>query len=188
MEISLILAEEITKLFIIMAMGWALVRARVLKTEDSRVISAIIVYLVAPCIIISSFQIEHSRQVVGGPCLLLRPRGLRARALPAARGRPRTRAAPRHGREADRRLHQRGHTRAAARAGDARRRISRLLLRLHRRPAHSALDALPQRAERQRRDRLEEDTVQPQRHFLYYSARCSCSACGCPKSSTARSR
>ena len=36
MEISLILAEEITKLFIIMAMGWALVRARVLKTEDSR--------------------------------------------------------------------------------------------------------------------------------------------------------
>ena len=59
MEISLILAEEITKLFIIMAMGWALVRARVLKTEDSRVISAIIVYLVAPCIIISSFQIEH---------------------------------------------------------------------------------------------------------------------------------
>ena len=66
MEISLILAEEITKLFIIMAMGWALVRARVLKTEDSRVISAIIVYLVAPCIIISSFQIEHSRQVVGG--------------------------------------------------------------------------------------------------------------------------
>ena len=66
MEISLILAEEITKLFIIMAMGWALVRARVLKTEDSRVISAIIVYLVAPCIIISSFQIEHSRQVVSG--------------------------------------------------------------------------------------------------------------------------
>ena len=66
MEISLILAEEITKLFIIMAMGWALVRARVLKTEDSRVISAIIVYLVAPCIIISSFQIEHSRQVVDG--------------------------------------------------------------------------------------------------------------------------
>lgn len=66
MEISLILAEEITKLFIIMAMGWALVRARVLKTEDSRVISAIIVYLVAPCLIISSFQIEHSRQVVNG--------------------------------------------------------------------------------------------------------------------------
>ena len=54
MEISLILAEEITKLFIIMAMGWALVRARVLKTEDSRVISAIIVYLVAPCMSTSS--------------------------------------------------------------------------------------------------------------------------------------
>ena len=66
MEISLILAEEVVKLFIIMAMGLALVRTRVLKTEDSRVISAIIVYLVAPCIIISAFQIEHSRQVVNG--------------------------------------------------------------------------------------------------------------------------
>ena len=66
MEISLILAEEVIKLFIIMAAGWTLVKARVLKTEDSRVISAIIVYLVAPCIIISAFQIEHSPQVVNG--------------------------------------------------------------------------------------------------------------------------
>ncbi len=66
MEISLILAEEITKLFIIMAMGWALVKARVLKTEDSRTISAVIVYLVTHCDIIGAFQIEASPQVTRG--------------------------------------------------------------------------------------------------------------------------
>ena len=66
MEISLILAEEITKLFLIMAMGWALVKARVLKTEDSRTISSVLVYLVTPCVIIGAFQIEHSPQVARG--------------------------------------------------------------------------------------------------------------------------
>lgn len=66
MEISLILAEEVAKLFIVMAMGWALVKARVLRTEDSRVISAVLVYLVTPCVIIGAFQIEHSPQVTRG--------------------------------------------------------------------------------------------------------------------------
>ena len=149
MEISLILAEEVAKLFIVMAMGWALVRARVLRTEDSRVISAVLVYLVAPCVIIGAFQIEHSPQVTSAASSSPSPpRSARTRSSCCSRplfGRALT---PRHGRAADRRLHQRGHTRAAARAGDARRRISRLLLRLHRRPAHTALDALPQRADR----------------------------------------
>ena len=47
-------------------MGWALVKARVLRTEDSRVISAVLVYLVTPCVIIGAFQIEHSSQVTRG--------------------------------------------------------------------------------------------------------------------------
>ncbi len=66
MEISLILAEEIAKLFIIMAMGWALVKTRILKTEDSRVISAVTVYMITPCVIIGAFQIEPSPQVTRG--------------------------------------------------------------------------------------------------------------------------
>ena len=66
METSLILAKEITKLFIIMAMGWTLVKARILRTEDSRVISAVLVYIVIPCVIIGAFQIEHSPYVIRG--------------------------------------------------------------------------------------------------------------------------
>lgn len=66
MEISLILAEEITKLFLVMAMGWALVKTRILKTEDSRTLSAVLVYMLTPCVIISAFQIDHSPQVTRG--------------------------------------------------------------------------------------------------------------------------
>lgn len=66
MEISLILAEEVVKLFLIMAMGWATVKLRLLKSDDSRVISAVLIYVVTPCVIIGAFQIEASPQVARG--------------------------------------------------------------------------------------------------------------------------
>lgn len=74
MQISLILMEEIAKLFLIMFMGYALVKTGLLKTQESKVVSVILVYLVIPCMIIHAFQINDSPQVRVGLMFALRQR------------------------------------------------------------------------------------------------------------------
>ena len=66
MEISVILAEKIAELFLIMMMGFVLVKAGLLKSSDSRIISVILVYLITPCMIIHSFQITATSEVISG--------------------------------------------------------------------------------------------------------------------------
>ena len=67
--IHLILAEKITSLFLIMLLGWLMVRLKLLKAEDSRVLSMISLYLVMPCVIISAFQVEFTSEVFNGLAL-----------------------------------------------------------------------------------------------------------------------
>lgn len=43
MQISLILMEEIAKLFLIMFMGYALVKTKLLRVQDSKVVSVTLV-------------------------------------------------------------------------------------------------------------------------------------------------
>ena len=74
MQISLILMEEIAKLFLIMFMGYALVKTKLLRVQDSKVVSVILVYLVIPCMIVHAFQIDDSPQVRTGCCLRLQLR------------------------------------------------------------------------------------------------------------------
>ncbi len=66
MKISLILAEKITELFLIMLMGYGVVRKGLLKSDDSRILSVVMVYLVTPCMIINSFQVDYTPQVRDG--------------------------------------------------------------------------------------------------------------------------
>ncbi|MDO5142437.1 MAG: AEC family transporter [Eubacteriales bacterium] len=66
MQISLILLQEIARLFLILLMGWAVVKLGLLTTADSRVLSVVMVYLVTPCVIIDSFQVDYDPQVVRG--------------------------------------------------------------------------------------------------------------------------
>ena len=53
MTISLILTEQIVKLFIILMIGFIMVRLGLLKVSDSKSISVLLVYLVLPCMIIN---------------------------------------------------------------------------------------------------------------------------------------
>ena len=69
--IAVILAKKILSLFLIMVMGAALVKTRVLKAEDSRSISIITLYLVMPCVILSSFQVEYTAEIRDGLILSL---------------------------------------------------------------------------------------------------------------------
>ena len=66
MAVSLILAEQIIKLFIILLLGFLLVKFGLLKASDSKSVSVILVYLILPCMIINAFQIDYTPQVRTG--------------------------------------------------------------------------------------------------------------------------
>ena len=69
--ISLILAEKIFSLFLIMFMGYAVVHWGLLHAEDSKTLSLISLYLISPCVIISAFQIQYTPDVLHGLLLAL---------------------------------------------------------------------------------------------------------------------
>ena len=60
MEIGLLLAQQILQLFLILLMGYAVVRCGLLKAADSRVLSVVMVYLALPCVVLKAFQIDDS--------------------------------------------------------------------------------------------------------------------------------
>lgn len=66
MPVSLLLAREIAKLFLILLLGVVLVRTGLLHGADSKVLSVILVYLVIPCTILAAFQIEDTPQLRTG--------------------------------------------------------------------------------------------------------------------------
>ena len=66
MQISLLLMEEIAKLFAIMLMGYAVVKAGLMKSSESKSLSVVMVYLVIPCVIIDAFQVDYTSDVKKG--------------------------------------------------------------------------------------------------------------------------
>ena len=62
MELSLLLMQQIIKLFIMIFMGYMIVKVGILKSEDSRVFSAMVLYLIVPCVIMNAFQVEYSSE------------------------------------------------------------------------------------------------------------------------------
>ena len=66
MQISLLLMEEIIKLFVIMFMGYAVVKSGLMKSSESNSVSVIMVYLVIPCVILNAFQVEYTPDVQKG--------------------------------------------------------------------------------------------------------------------------
>ena len=52
MQISLLLMQQIAQLFLILLMGYAVVKTGLLKAADSRVLSVVFVYLITPCVVL----------------------------------------------------------------------------------------------------------------------------------------
>ena len=67
--ITVILAKKIFSLFLIMLMSMAMVRFKLLKVEDSRIMSLLLLYLFFPCVILVSFQIDFTDSVRNGMLL-----------------------------------------------------------------------------------------------------------------------
>ena len=55
MNISILLMEQIIQLFLMIFMGYLIVKVGLVKDEDSKVLSKIILYLIIPCVIINAF-------------------------------------------------------------------------------------------------------------------------------------
>ena len=66
MEVSLLLMQQIAQLFIVLIMGYAVVKAGLLKASDSKVLSVVFVYLVMPCVVLNAFQIDDTPQIRTG--------------------------------------------------------------------------------------------------------------------------
>ena len=71
MHISLLLMNQIIQLFIMIFMGFIIVKAKLLKAEDSKILSVIVLYLIIPCVIIHAFQVDYTPQTVKGLLIAL---------------------------------------------------------------------------------------------------------------------
>ena len=67
--LSLLLFQKIAQMFVSLVMGWAIVRWGALKSEDSKILSITALYLIFPCVIINSFQIEATADRLQGMLL-----------------------------------------------------------------------------------------------------------------------
>ena len=66
MAISLLLAQKIIQLLLIVLAGFAFVKARLLRVEDGIPLSKLVIYLMLPCIIIASMQVDLTPQLGKG--------------------------------------------------------------------------------------------------------------------------
>ena len=62
--LSLILFQRIAELFVIIFFGWLIVKVGILKSEDSRCLSMILLYIIAPSVFFIAFQIVRTPEVL----------------------------------------------------------------------------------------------------------------------------
>ena len=66
MQISILLLKQIVQLFLMILMGYIMIKIKFLKEEDSKVISKIILYLIVPSVIITAFQVDYTPSIMKG--------------------------------------------------------------------------------------------------------------------------
>jgi len=67
--ITILLIKKIISLFVIILAGFLLVRIRVFSASESRTLSKASLYLLAPCMILSAFQVDYTPDVSAGLAL-----------------------------------------------------------------------------------------------------------------------
>ena len=66
MNISILLMQQIVQLFLMIFMGYLIVKTGLVRDDDSKVLSKIILYLIVPCVIIIAFQVDYTTDTVKG--------------------------------------------------------------------------------------------------------------------------
>lgn len=62
--LSFLLFERIAELFIVIFFGWLVVKLGILKSEDSRCLSMVLLYVVTPCVFLNAFQMERTPEIL----------------------------------------------------------------------------------------------------------------------------
>lgn len=71
MQISILLAEQIVELFLMILKGYVIVKLGLVTDDDSKILSKIVLYIVIPCVMINAFQIDCTPDKVQGMFLAL---------------------------------------------------------------------------------------------------------------------
>ena len=71
MQISVLLAEQIAELFLMILMGYVIVKLGLVTDDDSKILSKIVLYIVIPCVMINAFQIDYTPDKIQGMLLAL---------------------------------------------------------------------------------------------------------------------
>lgn len=66
MDIALLLSVKITELTLVVFMGYALVKFKLLNSKDSYPLSVIGLYIISPAVMINAFQIDYTPQLLRG--------------------------------------------------------------------------------------------------------------------------
>lgn len=68
---AILLFKQLVQLFIMIALGFVLVKSKLLSSKDSRILSVICIYLIYPCVIVNAFQVDYSKEIAAGFTLAL---------------------------------------------------------------------------------------------------------------------
>lgn len=66
MGLSILLAEQIVALFLMGLVGYLAVKSGKFRTEDSKIISNVVVYICSPFVVIDAFQIAFTAEKLQG--------------------------------------------------------------------------------------------------------------------------
>ena len=66
MDIAFLLGTKIIELTLIVLIGYGLVKSKLLKSEDSKTLSVIGLYVISPAVMIEAFQIDYTPEILKG--------------------------------------------------------------------------------------------------------------------------
>ncbi|MDD0823236.1 AEC family transporter [Mannheimia sp. AT1] len=66
MDIAILLADTIVQLTLMVIFGYLVVKAKLLKSEQSYPISVVGLYVISPAMLITAFQVEYSKDILTG--------------------------------------------------------------------------------------------------------------------------
>ena len=66
MDITFLLGTKIIELTLIVLIGYGLVKSKLLKSEDSKPLSIIGLYVISPSVMIEAFQINYTSEILQG--------------------------------------------------------------------------------------------------------------------------
>lgn len=69
--LALLLAKNIATLFVIVLIGFILVRSSVLNEQDGKALSTLLIYVLSPAIIVTSLEVDFSWNLAAGMLLAI---------------------------------------------------------------------------------------------------------------------